>query len=363
MISRRILVGVLSALVLVHIPAYAQMPQKMQEPTVHFGLYEKQPNGLPRGSASQNGDGPGADLSGTVYITPCEGVGGANPGHEDKISASATEMWRLSGSVVALSADQASAQLSWQRTRQLGQDVDSGVQTRSLVLKRGERVTLETIDIPAAGACLARTVALDVIFESHARLLESVTEAMRARQSANATGSGQTGSGQMRMFEERVGDARVMRMAPPGAPAPRVHFADLWLVRSAPGRADETTHITSSVLSFPAAFAFPPFSFQSAEGTATIQVNGTVESGLSPDGRPTLFFSAGRRVAFSPSAQPTRDNAPTTEASTKTSVPMPGPDDVIAFELPPLRLPGGGTLPEQLSIRIRVTSRPMAAKP
>lgn len=34
---------------------------------------------------------------------------------------------------------------------------------------------------------------------------------------------------------------------------------------------------------------------------------------------------------------------------------MPGPDDVLSFELPPIRVPNSGvTLPDQFAVRVRI---------
>jgi hypothetical protein len=91
----------------------------------------------------------------------------------------------------------------------------------------------------------------------------------------------------------------------------------------------------------------------------TVLVQGTLETGLSPEGQPRLFFSANRSVTFAPAGRAARDTAPVVEGSTKTSVAMPGADDVLSFEMPPLQVPGRQSLPDRLSIRVRLTSQPM----
>ncbi|MCC7044322.1 MAG: hypothetical protein IT183_10685 [Acidobacteria bacterium] len=122
-------------------------------------------------------------------------------------------------------------------------------------------------------------------------------------------------------------------------------------------------HVTSSVTSIPATFAFAPITIDAASGTATVQVEGTVEVGYTPEGERRFFFSANRRLGFVPANRPARDSAPVNEGSSRTSVPVPGPDQILSFELPPLQLPGGGVLPDRFSVRVRLTPRDMQPMP
>ena len=133
----------------------------------------------------------------------------------------------------------------------------------------------------------------------------------------------------------------------------------MWLVRTVPGRADETLHLTSPVAPTPRRFAFPAVTIQTATGTLTVKVEGTVEAGVTPDGERRFHFAANRTVTFALTSRPGPAAAPIVEGSTKTTVPVPGPEEVIGFEMPPLRVPGGATLPDRLSIRVRLTSLPM----
>src|SRR4051794_15164528 len=83
----------------------------MNEPMVHVGLFVLRPDGGTSGSATQTGERVGADLAGTVYMAPCATLGGANPGQP--VSASATEVWQLSGKVLELTAEHASVEVGW----------------------------------------------------------------------------------------------------------------------------------------------------------------------------------------------------------------------------------------------------------
>ena len=119
----------------------------------------------------------------------------------------------------------------------------------------------------------------------------------------------------------------------------------MWLVRSTPGRADETLHITSQVVPIPVSYAFAPLTIQTATGTVTVKVEGTVETGQSPRGRtPLSLHGNAERDIRDDGAARARTAKPTVEGSTKTTVALPGPDEVLSFEMPPLRTPEGVTL-------------------
>jgi hypothetical protein len=141
-------------------------------------------------------------------------------------------------------------------------------------------------------------------------------------------------------------------------------FADLWLVHSVPGRPDETQLITSPVRSLPSEFAFAPIDVVVTDGLLNVRISGTIETGQTPTGERQLYFSAQRASTFVPAGGGVRDQVRRTassDGSTKTSVGLPGADEVLSFELPPLQDPQGGTTAGRLSIRVRVTPRPMAS--
>jgi hypothetical protein len=338
--------------------AWAQTTQvKADPPIVYSGLFAVR-DGRRLGSAAQTGEHVGADLAGTVYLTPCSGMGAASPGRP--VSAFATDIWLMSGKVVELSEEQVSVQVGWRRTRRGGQEESSPEQSITLTLKRGERNTLESVPVAASGSCEARTVLLEVVFASRQELY-AVTDADLARGNAGggrAVVSGPTVSVQGAGRYPPGGSASSFGASKTPHPALEALTADLWLVRSTPGRADETLHITKQVSPFPVAYAFAPLAIQSVSGTVSVKVEGTVEAGLAPEGEPRFHFTAGRTVTSSTSNRPALDGKPLVEGSTKTTVALPGPDEVISFEMPPLRAPDGVTLPDRLSIRVRLSSSP-----
>jgi hypothetical protein len=338
----------IAAVVIVPALAWAQeRPNTQFEiPQVRVGLFSLNAEGRISGSAMNTADRVGGDLAGTVYISPCSGVGGASP--DRAISAFATDVWRVTGTVLDLTPDQASVQIGWQRLRRDGQDEQSSPQQATLTLKRGERTTLETLSIPARGTCGARNISFDATFVSMREMFPGVVMGGGRGSSARTRSSSSQGTGGGAIVGpiKKEGEARW---------SPGTVNADLWLVRTSPGRPDETLHVRSQVIPAPLPFEFAPLTIQTASGVFTVKVQGTIESGSTSTGEAQLYFSANRATSFAPSNRAARDMAPTVEGSTKTAVPMPSPDDVLSFELPPLRAPGGATVPDTLSVRVKLT--------
>jgi len=350
------------AIAAIHASAGAQVPTPANQPIVHSGLFAIRADGKIGGSAVQTGEYVGDDLAGTLYLSPCAGAGASGPGRA--VSAFATDVWLMSGKVLELTDQQASVQLGWRRTRRAGQDENPPEQSTTLTLKRGERHTLETISVPAAGSCDARTVQLDVVFGSRNELY-GVTDADYAGGSARAGGGRGSATGAAgrptpvpgSQPRADAGGAAISVGSGGGGTHPGLQrlTADLWLVRSTPGAADQTLHVTSSLLPMPAAYAFGPLAIQTASGSVSVKVEGTIEAGLAPDGEQRLHFTASRSLTTVTSSRPARDGKAVIEGSTKTTLKMPRPDEVLSFEMPPLRTADGVTLPDRLSIRVRVT--------
>ena len=323
-----------------------------RDPIVHSGLFIMRPDGKHSGSAVQTGQKVGDDLGGTLYMSPCDGIGAARPGRQ--ISAFATDVWQMSGKVLELNDQLASVQIGWKRLRRAGQDESSAEQVTTLTLKRGERFTIENVNAPASGSCDARSVQLDVVFASRQEL-----SGIRAEQFVDAAGGG-TGraaaGGRGINMGGGGGAVSVGTQKTGGHPFLERLNAELWLVRSTPGRADETLHVTSQVMPIPSPFAFAPMTIQTSTGSLSIKVEGTIEAGLTSDGDRKFHFTARRTTTTLTSNRPARDDKPVVEGSTKTTVGMPGPEEVLSFEMPPLRTAEGVTLPDRLSIRVRLSS-------
>ena len=100
-------------------------------------------------------------------------------------------------------------------------------------------------------------------------------------------------------------------------------------------------------------FAFSPFTIETSAGPLNVQIRGLLRVTVD-EASPQLIFTTIRKVWYS-STGPNRDAATTASGSSTTKNPMPGPDDVLSFELPPIKVPNSSvTLPDQLSVRVRI---------
>jgi hypothetical protein len=367
MTSRVALVA--GALAIAQTAAWAQQAPGPDDPMVHFGLFASSADGRRVGSATTTNWEVGAHDPGILYLSPCSTMG--TNSESRPLPAAATDVWNVSTRILSLDQERVSVQITWQPVRREGQDRNEPPQSTTLTLGRGERSRVEHVHIPARGECEARSAALEVVFASRNELYARIPAAAGTRGGGGgvsntptgATGSSGAGGGRV-VSEGSAGGVTNVAVRQQGAAAPSILHADLWLVRSAPGQPDTTMHLTSSVSSIPVTFAFAPITIEAASGTATVQVEGTVEVGYTPEGERRFFFSASRRLGFSPANRPARDGAPSNEASSKTSVPVPSEDQILSFELPPLQLPGGGgVLPDRFSIRVRLTPRDMQPMP
>jgi len=104
-----------------------------------------------------------------------------------------------------------------------------------------------------------------------------------------------------------------------------------------------------------AQFAFAPVSIETSGGAVTLQVTGLFRVTTDESGAQRLVFITTRSVRFAPAAGAKRDTPPSTTGTSTTTNPMPGPDDVLSFEMPPVRVANGGpAVPDQFSVRVRV---------
>jgi hypothetical protein len=134
---------------------------------------------------------------------------------------------------------------------------------------------------------------------------------------------------------------------------PRV---DLWLVHTTPGQSDRTEHQQVQAGPFTRGATFAPATIAVSAGVFTVTVECFVETGLTPAGEPRLFVSATRKVSYTPANGQMRDVRPLVEGSIKTAVETPGPNDVLAFELPAIQYPGAPSVPDKFSIRLKLGS-------
>jgi hypothetical protein len=132
---------------------------------------------------------------------------------------------------------------------------------------------------------------------------------------------------------------------------------ELWLVHQPATGAERVVHVKPSFKGDWFQFTFLPLRIDTPRGTLHVEVGGalTVTTGTSGDRQ--LTFSTKRSVVFQQAGAEGND-VRKAEASGggETKMPMPGPTEVLSFEMPPLQIPTGGPpLPDRLSVRVRLT--------
>ncbi len=346
---------------LISAPAAAQGPASAPvptngEPVIYVGLFARAANGRVRGSASSAGDATQPDLTGIVYLAPCDSTGASS---NLRPPAAATDVWKLGGRVVSLEAERATVDVTWQRVREGGKDVAAETKAGAFQLRPGERQTLESLTIPARGACAERAATLDITYTRRPvarRVPGGGSTSVRVGRSGGGSGIGRGTSPTAATATAGSGRGRA------SISTRRLPVADLWLVHKAPSHDEQSQHLRAEVLPFPRASTFAPVTISTSAGTFTVDVECDVEDGMTPEGEPRLFVSASRTVNFAPSRGQARDRRPLVEGSIKTAVARPGPGDVLEFALPAIQYPGAPAVPDQLSIRLKLTM-PKADQP
>jgi hypothetical protein len=137
----------------------------------------------------------------------------------------------------------------------------------------------------------------------------------------------------------------------------RAYGVNLWFVRSTPGRPDQVLHQPVLVINSNSGgtFAFAPVTVEAPDGPVVTRVSGSISINNGANGEQLVFVTE-RRVTPTASVA-TRDRAPDASGGSITTIPLPGPDDVVAFEMPPIRLSGRPELPDRFSVRVQVKPR------
>jgi hypothetical protein len=351
--------------------AQQQPSSSVPESIVKVGLFDT------TGSAYST-PRPDNTFTSTVHLSACsKGAGGRAP-------MLATDVWTFDGRVVSASPAQATVQVNWRRVRAAGQEMSQPSTSVELTLGPGDRVPLDTVTTDAADGCPAREVSLEVRFEPRGefRRFSAAGDTVRgggasssaaggvANVAVSSTSGGSTGGsgggggivGGARTgtagARGPIGVARVGGGLVTGVRGTTVQHAlkaDVWLVHSAPGRPDAVLHTETAATSGGGDFAFPPVAIALPTGSLNVSVAGITELGPATSDR-RFAFSATRRVSFTPSSGQARDSsANTASGSTRSIGPVPGPEEVVSYEMPPIQMPGVGDVPDRFSIRVRLT--------
>jgi hypothetical protein len=139
--------------------------------------------------------------------------------------------------------------------------------------------------------------------------------------------------------------------------AARLFKVDLWLVHSVPGKPDDVGHAVLTTTTDGGSFAFPPQTVTTTAGAAIAQVSGSFTIVKDSNGEDQLVFSMSRRIVPTSQGPTPRDMAPDVQGSTRVTNAMPGPDEVLSFEMPPIRIKGQLAAPDQFSVRLKIAPR------
>lgn len=328
-------------------------------PVVQVGIFAYGPDGQDNAAAYEtNLSAEGT----TVYVAGC-GVGAGNRPAPDR----ATDAWRISGKVQTKTADEAVVQLDWQRIRTNGNPTTSPGGSVQLTLHPGDRVPLDSVSPEGISPCSLRMLGFEARFGAGLGRWIAGGGARGGGISIGAgsaaAGGGGTGGAIVRSGAgvgagggSGAGSGRAVHMPKVGSAesgATRQFDVDLWLVRNVPGRNEEAVHQALKGVRGSAQFAFAPVSIETPRGSVNLQVTGLLRVTTDDLGAQQLVFITTRSVRFGGG---TRDTPLSTmSGSSTTANPMPGPDDVLSFEMPSIRVPNGGpAVPDQFAIRVRI---------
>ena len=308
--------------------AASAQPSTDAQPTVEIGLFGYNVEGTSTSAAWDNEP----SLSSTVYAngTLCRvGAGDRTPPPD------AAHAWKFSGSIVSKTADEVVLQLRWQRLLDRGQAVAGPVHDVQLTLRKGERVALDSV-IPESSACSSATAAFEVRYGPR---LWGKTTIVRPGAGADR-----------RPSESASGGAAASGKVAAGPRSPvSLTQVDLWLVHQVPGQPEAVFHQVVRPQQNQAEFAFAPVTITTPSGQANVHVTGSLR--VSPS-RQLIFFT-NRRVSYPGQA----DSATNTSGAGKIVRDIPSTEEVISFNMPPIRTAGTpAALPDQFSIRFRTSS-------
>jgi hypothetical protein len=288
---------------------------------VEVGVFGMQPDGSVGGYAVETAEVVDEQFVSAILSDECRR--GAGQGFLPNVPAWGKDAWEIRGRVISLTPDQATIQLDWKRVRAAGAAVQQPTESRRLVLPLGQLLTLEAIPGTSAPC--------NSVFGAR------YMPAFSGRLASAGGRAGLSGAG-----------GGVVSSVPS-------FDAELWLVRGVPGKADTVVPTNVRVLGGVANFRFGSIQVQVPGGVVDVHVEGQLRILPGTGPQPVLIYKATRAAAFTPSARPARDRAtPDPEGVAMVTRPLPGPDDVLEFEMPPLEVRGAPSVPDTFAVRLRL---------
>ena len=329
-------------------------------PVLQVGVFSYGPDGKSQAAAYETT----LATESLQYIAGCM-IGGGNRPVPDR----ATDAWRVSGKVERMTDDEAVVRVDWQRIRSAGVAATAPGGSIQLTLHPGDRVPLDSATPDPTAGCGARTVGFEARFEprpgwmigSNGPLTESpAITIMRGRTSGGGASSGSgsgVGAGVGAGVSGGGGGGRAVHSPTTDSTADMSSRTfELFLVRTDKAHPEKPDFNLQGLIlqkvQASADFAFSPFTIDTSAGSLNVQITGSLR--VTDDAAPQLVFTTTRNVRYS-STGPSRDATSSSSGSSTTRNSMPGPDEVLSFELPPIRVPNSSaTVPEQYSVRVRI---------
>ena len=342
------------------IVALAQTPPPPNDPIVQVGLFGYRSDGSVGSSAHDTAP----ELSSIVYVNGqrCLMGAGNRPAPPD-----ATDVWQFKGKVLSSTPEQAVVQLDWRRTVANGLRIDGNESSQQLNLRIGEAVQLDQAAMENKPGCPTVAVGFEARYAPRFWGIPAGGSAGGGGRVAASSGSGPVtynagkvarggGFGTNVAISQAGGEGSAVSAATGSG----LFDVNLWLVRSIPGKPDDVTHSLLRMNQEGASFAFPPVAIATPGGTTMVQVTGSFAVTQADNGEQQLVFSTNRRVTNRRDTTTTvgqsRDRAGEVQGTSRTTNPMPGPDEVLSFEMPPIRL-NGQEAPDQFSVRVKIAPR------
>lgn len=329
-----------------------------RDPIVQVGLFGYRADGLIGGSAYDTWP----DLTSTVYVLGARcgmGAGNRTPPED------ASDIWQFTGKVLSETSEEAIVQLSWRRVKIAGRTVNGDESTTQLTLRQGEAQQLDQASIEPRPGCPTVAVAFEARYSPRMSGpgyppgigTGGMTSGTPASGGGVVRGSAQSGGGVGATVSptQASGGGGGVRVGV-GDQGPALWDVNLWLVRTVPGKAAESTHTVLKMNKDGAAFTFAPVVVATNRGEATVRVSGTLDVVRGSGGEEQLVFTAVRRVNLA-SASPAPSDRQGTHGTSRVFYRMPAPGDVLAFEMPPLTIWDEPLAPDIFSVRLTVVPR------
>jgi hypothetical protein len=356
----------------------AAAAQKPAEPVVHIGLFNYGQDGRVMGAAYENDQ---SALRSIVWTsrTGCQiGAGNGKP------PAAATDAWDFAGQVISSSVEGAILRLDWRKTIDDGKPLAGTATSQQLTLTKGQPVVLDSITplAPCAGTAVVFEARYDVDFIQQ-RIgnlpkrggggggMGAATGPVSGSGGGFATGigvgsgsgsgGGRTAGGVVSGSGSGGGLTVSSASSTSAAQTGPMYNVELWFIHTVNGREEVMAHPTMKMNREGASFSFNPIAITTAKGApAMVQITGRLRVATSDTGEEQLQFTTFRRLTSSdrgvtpPLTVSVRDGAVQVDGSSNLAHPMPGPEEVLAFEMPPIRTRDGSVVADQFSVRLRI---------